>query len=142
MRIETARRSDLAGIRWLLEYAQLPAGDLDESSLQGFLVCRDELGVVAAVGLDVFGQVALLRSLVVDSELRGQGLGGQLTAAAEVLARQSGVESIYLLTTTADEFFRAHGYRFLARSEAPPAIQRTTQFSALCPFTAVLMVKP
>jgi amino-acid N-acetyltransferase len=142
MRIEAARRSDLAGIRWLLEYEQLPANDLDESSLERFLVCRDEKGVVAAVGLEIFGRVALLRSLVVDREMRGRGMGMQLTEAAEALAHHSGVESIYLLTTTAEEFFRARGYRILARSEAPAAIQSTTQFSALCPSTAILMVKP
>lgn len=142
MRIEAARRSDLAGIRWLLEYEQLPANDLDESSLERFLVCRDEKGVVAAVGLEIFGQAALLRSLVVDPEMRGRGVGVQLTEAAEALAHHSGVESIYLLTTTAEEFFRARGYRILARSEAPEAIQSTTQFSALCPSTAILMVKP
>jgi amino-acid N-acetyltransferase len=142
MRIGSARRSDLPGIRWLLEYEGLPASDLDESLLERFLVCRDGRDVVAAVGLEVFGQVALLRSLVVDPQLRGRGLGMHLTKAAEALARRSGVESIYLLTTTAEEFFRARGYRIVARSEAPAAIQSTTQFSALCPSTAVLMVKP
>lgn len=142
MRIEAARRSDLAGIRWLLNYEELPVDDLDESSVERFLVCRDEKGVVAAVGLEIFERVALLRSLVVSPERRGQGLGVRLTRAAEALASRSGVESIYLLTTTAEEFFRARGYRILARSEAPAAIQCTTQFSALCPSTAILMVKP
>jgi len=142
MRIEPARRSDLAGIRWLLEYDGLPSSDLDDSAVESFLVCRDEKGVVAAVGLELVGRVALLRSLVVDREMRGQGLGGKLVAAAEALASRSEVESIYLLTTTAEEFFRTRGYRIVARAEAPAEIQRTTQFSALCPSTAVLMVKP
>jgi amino-acid N-acetyltransferase len=110
--------------------------------LERFLVCRDGRDVVAAVGLEVFGKVALLRSLVVDPQLRRQGLGMHLTKAAEALARRTGVETIYLLTTTAEEFFRARGYRIVARSEAPAAIPSTTQFSALCPSTAVLMVKP
>jgi amino-acid N-acetyltransferase len=106
------------------------------------LVCRDDKGVVAAVGLEIFGRRALLRSLVVDREMRGQGLGGTLTAAAEALASRSEIESIYLLTTSAEDFFRTRGYRIIARSEAPAEIQRTTQFSELCPSTAVLMVKP
>lgn len=126
----------------MLNYESLPASDLDESSLEKILVCRDDKGVVAVVGLEALGRVALLRSLVVDWEMRGQGLGVQLTKAAEALASRAGVESIYLLTTTAEEFFRAQGYRLLARSEAPLAIQSTTQFSELCPSSAVLMVKP
>ena len=142
MRIEAARRSDLPGIRWLLEYEQLPASDLDESALEKFLVCRDDKGVVAAVGLETFGRVALLRSLVVDTEARGHGLGAQLTEAAEALASRSGVESIYLLTTTAEHFFAKRGYRKVSRAEAPVQIQRSSQFSRLCPSTAILMVKP
>lgn len=142
MRIDPARLSDLPAIHWLLEYERLPARDLDESSLERFLVCRNGGSVVAAVGLEVSGRLALLRSLVVDPALRGQGLGIQLTKAAEALAHRSGAESINLLTTTADEFFVARGYRIIARSEAPAAIQATTQFSELCPSTAKLMVKP
>lgn len=142
MRVEQARRSDLAGIRWLLSYEQLPASDLTEAALERFLVCRDEKGVVGAAGLEIFENVALLRSLVVDRDLRGEGLGVQLTAAAEALAHRLGVNAIYLLTTTAEEFFRRRGYRIIARSEAPAAIQNTTEFSQLCPSTAVLMVKP
>lgn len=142
VRIEQARRSDLAGIRWLLEYEQLPTSDLIESALERFLVCRDDKGVVGAVGLEIFESVALLRSLVVDRSVRGGGLGSQLSTAAEELARRLGVGSIYLLTTTAEEFFRRRGYRIVARSEAPAAIQRTTEFSQLCPSSAILMVKP
>jgi len=142
MRIEQARRSDLAGIRWLLEYEHLPASDLTESALERFLVCRDEKGVVGAVGLELYDDVALLRSLVVDRDMRGEGLGIRLTEAAESLAHRLGAASIYLLTTTAEEFFRRRGYRIVARAEAPAAIQSTTEFSRLCPSSAVLMVKP
>ena len=142
MGIEQAKRSDMAGIRWLLEYEQLPTGDLIEPALERFLVCRDDKGLVGAVGLEVFESVALLRSLVVDRTVRGEGLGSQLSTAAEELARRLGVESIYLLTTTADEFFRRRGYRIVARAEAPAAIQRTKEVSQLCPSSAILMVRP
>jgi N-acetylglutamate synthase-like GNAT family acetyltransferase len=63
MRVEQARRSDLAGIRGLLEYEQLPTGDLIGPELEKFLVCRDHKGVVGAIGLKIFESVALLRSL-------------------------------------------------------------------------------
>lgn len=142
MHIEAARASDLAGIRWLLEYERLPTSDLNEAALGRFLVCRDDKGVLGAVGLEIFENVALLRSLVVDRDVRGEGLGIRLTAAAEALAQRSGAESVYLLTTTAEEFFRRRGYRIVARSEGPAAIQSTTQFTELCPSSAVLMVKP
>ena len=142
MRIEAARTSDLAGIRWLLEYEHLPSEDVSERLLDHFLVCRDEKGVVGAVAIEPFGDVVLLRSLVVAPDYRGEGQGGRLTHAAEVFAERRGSRAIYLLTTSAEKFFAARGYRTLPRSEAPSEIQSSTQFSRLCPSTAVLMVKP
>lgn len=50
MKIEEARRSDLSGIRWLLEYERLPSDDLTEKLLEHFLVYRDEKGVVGIIG--------------------------------------------------------------------------------------------
>lgn len=142
MRIEAARASDLAGIRWLLQYEQLPSEDVSEQLLDHFLVYRDEQGVVGAVALEPFGDLVLLRSLVVAADFRGEGMGGRLAHAAEVLAERRGSKAIYLLTTTAEGFFAARGYRTLPRAEAPLQIQRSSQFSRLCPSTAVLMVKP
>lgn len=142
MRIEAARASDLAGIRWLLEYEHLPSEDVSERLLDHFLVCRDQKGVVGAVAIEPFGDLVLLRSLVVAADYRGEGLGRRLAQAAEVLAERRGAKAIYLLTTTAEEFFAARGYRALPRSEAPSQIRGSSQFSSLCPSTAVLMVKP
>lgn len=142
MRIEAARASDLAGIRWLLEYEYLPSEDVTEQLLSHFLVSRDEKGVIGAVAIEPFGNLVLLRSLVIADEYRGEGLGGRLVHAAEILAERRGSKAIYLLTTTAEKFFAARGYRTLPRTEAPMQIQGSSQFSRLCPSTAVLMVKP
>ena len=43
MQIEPAGPSDVAAIRWLLEYERLPASDLDESALDWFLVGRNDV---------------------------------------------------------------------------------------------------
>jgi amino-acid N-acetyltransferase len=120
----------------------LPSADVTEQLLDHFLVCRDDKGVVGAIALEPFGDLVLLRSLVVASDSRGEGLGGRLTLAAEALAGRTGAKGIYLLTTASERFFAARGYRTIPRSEAPLAIQHSTQFSALCPSSAVLMVKP
>jgi amino-acid N-acetyltransferase len=140
--IERARIPDLVGIRWLLDMEALPSVDITEDALGHFLVCRDETGVAGVVGLERYGELALLRSLVVTSEHMGRGLGKRLTVAAEALASELNVRSIYLLTTTARTFFEHMGFRCIDREEGPPAIQNTRQFTSLCPATAVLMVKP
>lgn len=142
MRIEHARVADLAGIRWLLGYEHLPMDDVTEQLIDHFLVCRDDKGVTGAIALEPFGDFILLRSLVVAAEYRKAGMGSRLTLAAEALAIRMSARSIYLLTTTAERFFAARGYRTISRAEAPPEIQQSSQFSVLCPSTATLMVKP
>jgi amino-acid N-acetyltransferase len=140
--IEGARPSDLASIRWLLDIQFLPSADITEEALRYFLVYRDQLGVSGVIGLERCGDVALLRSLVVASERMGRGIGKGLVAAAESLAAKLQVRSIYLLTTTAADFFESRGFRRIRREQAPPQIQSTQEFSSLCPASAVLMVKP
>ena len=141
-RIERARRSDLDGIHWLLDLESLPSGDITADTFDSFFVFRDEIGVAGAVGLELYGDTALLRSLVVTNQHAGRGIGRRLVTAAEVLARERGIHAIYLLTTTAETFFEYLGFRRVGREQAPPAIQRCSQFSAICPATAILMMKP
>lgn len=64
-----------------------------------------------------------------------------LVKTAEQEAAISGVRRLFLLTTTANEYFSGMGYRSVRRSEAPSPIRSTSQFSSLCPATAVCMMK-
>lgn len=120
----------------------LPSADITERSLEHFLVFRDELGVAGAVGLEVYGETALLRSLVVSRDCSGLGIGKRLLAAAEELARDLHVSSIYLLTTNQTRYFEQRTFRQVPREEAPAAIQATSEFSSLCTSTSALLVKP
>ncbi len=142
MKTVNASAQDLAGIRWLLAADHLPFEDLTERSLKTFVVLQDGKQVAGAVGIEVYEEVALLRSLVIAPEFQSHGYGTQLTSAIEKVAEKAGIKSIYLLTTLAEGFFSRRGYRRIERSQAPTAIQGTTQFSALCPASAVLMIKP
>ena len=141
MNIHPAHHADLPAVRALLEAERLPASDLDRRALERFLIWRDAADVNGIVGLELHGEIALLRSLVVARHARGGGAGGVLTEAAENLAAASGANTVYLLTTSAERFFLARGYRRIDRVDAPRSIQGTTQFSALCPSSAVLMMK-
>jgi len=128
-------------VRELLETERLPASDLDERALERFLIWRDESRVSGTIGLELYAEVAFLRSLVVARHARGHGVGAALTQAAEKLAVDCGVRDLYLLTMTAEHFFSARGYRKIDRAQAPQSIQGTSQFSGLCPSSAVLMMK-
>ncbi len=133
--------SDRDAIRRLLESCGLPAADLAADPGPRFLGAFEGRTLLGTVGLEICGKTALLRSLAVDSRYRGCGLGARLLAAAERHARGQGVARLYLLTTTAETFFRSRGYRGIAREEAPEAIRRTSEFSTLCPRSAAFLFK-
>lgn len=125
----------------LLLDAELPVDDLRNSNK--VLLFGDDRAqqISAVVGLERYGSNALIRSLAVAPGGRGTGTGQRLVSFAEDQARAMGVKSLFLLTTTADEFFARLGYQVVSRDTAPPDIAGTPQFSELCPASSVFMVK-
>lgn len=141
MDIVPARVEDASAIRQLLQACALPTSDLTPASLRHFLVMRDGADLVGVIGLDVAGDVALLRSLAVPPEHRGRGHGDELVRAAEALAVKENIRRLYLLTATAARFFEARGYALAARDGAPDAIRGMPQFAGLCPASSAFMGK-
>lgn len=137
--ITSAAPRDLSTIAALLEEADLPRVDLSPSDLSHFRVLRSEEDLQGVVGLEPVGREALLRSLVVQPEVRGQGYGRALVRDAEAYARRQDIEALYLLTTTAAEFFATLGYERVSRGDVPRTIAQTAEFRELCPATAVCM---
>ena len=141
MVFDWAEPGDLPQILQLLERANLPTDDLGPELLGVFLVARRDGRVIGSGGLEPFGDIALLRSVAVDPTARGSGLGSRIVQALERKAEHLGIDNVFLLTTTATEFFRAQGYAATPREGAPAPIRTSTQFSTLCPDTAVFMHK-
>ncbi|HEX3759093.1 MAG TPA: GNAT family N-acetyltransferase [Kofleriaceae bacterium] len=111
-----AHREDMPAVRAMLAATELeePARDDQQGS---FFVLRNEDGVVSCVALEVLGDDAILRALVVDPRFRGAGYGWMLADTAVNQARWRGVRRIYLLTETASDFFAAKfGFRVVDRS--------------------------
>jgi amino-acid N-acetyltransferase len=129
-----------AAIR-LLSRAGLPTEDLDAESLGGFLIASIGNSIAGLIGLEQFGSIGLLRSLVVDPDFRAAGLGRVLVAALESQAASQGVAELWLLTVDADAWFERLGYGARQRDQAPVAIAQTDEFRSLCPGDAVLMQK-
>ena len=128
-------------IRELLVECNLPSSDLETAQLEHFLACGAVESPKGIIGLELFGGIALLRSLAVAQAVRGRGCGKALVAAAEQYAQERGVHDLYLLTTTAEDYFTRNGYVRIQRDAAPLAIQGTKQYSQLCPDSATLMLK-
>lgn len=130
--------SEPGDVQPLLEHNDLPTADLAASSVELFEAEADGRRVGLG-GLELFGTVALLRSVVVPSSLRGEGYGTAISDALESRARESGVETLYLLTTTASEFFGARGFEPVARSDVPAAVRGSAEFGDRCPDDATCM---
>jgi amino-acid N-acetyltransferase len=134
-------KPDLSAVRALLVSARLPDEDLTDDHLEHFFHAPGATRPLGIVGVELLGDVALLRSLVVRDESRRSGLGSALARRAEEYARSKGVRTLYLLTTTAQDFFAARGYRACQRDAAPDAIRSAREFAAICPASAVFMAK-
>ena len=141
MEFEFADPSDEPQVRQLLAGCELPDEDITASHLQHFLVVRHETNLAAVIGLELFGQCALLRSLAVETHVRGQRIATRLVEKVEEYARSHEVESLYLLTTTAEGFFKKQGYCTTDRNDVPTVLNETVEFKSICPSTAICMVK-
>jgi amino-acid N-acetyltransferase len=141
MNLAPAQAGDCTQVKQLLAACELPYQDLTPAHLQHFWTLRDGATLAGVVGIELYRNVGLLRSLAVQESLRSKGIGSQLVHKAEEYARLQGVEELYLLTTTRYDYFAKRGYETTNRSSAPGAIQETTEFKSLCPESAVCMVK-
>jgi ArsR family transcriptional regulator, arsenate/arsenite/antimonite-responsive transcriptional repressor len=68
-------------------------------------------------------------------------LGRELTEAAIRLAQDRQVPAIYLLTTTAADYFPRFGFERATRADVPAGVQQSVEFTSACPSTAIVMRK-
>ena len=138
---EHAQAHDLAAARELLHRVQLPDHGVADQ-FGHYLAVRDASRLVGLCGVEVCGDEGLLRSVAVDPDYRGEGIGALLVAGAQDLARRLKLDSLYLLTTSAAAYFRRHVFEDLDREKAPPAVRESWEFRFGCPSTSALMRWP
>ncbi len=135
---EPARPEDLDAALELLRRAALPEHGV-AAAFRHYVVVRDAARLVGLAGLETHGEVALLRSVVVDAQYRGEGVGHALLSGVAALASGVGVKRLYLLTTTARAYFERAGFAECAREQAPPEIRASWEFKSGCPASAAFM---
>jgi len=133
-----ARPSDGARIQSLLSKAGLPSTDICEH-LDHAIVAVKGGQLLGGVAMEIRGKEGLLRSLVVADGYRGHGLGKSLCQHMIAAGQASGVQRLFLRTTSAEQFFKKLGFSRTPQKVAPPAIRSSNQFKGLCPVTAVCM---
>ena len=138
--IERAQDRDADHVLRLVEESQLTTvGLLDH--LPTILVARLGHRIVGTAGLEIHSDGALLRSVAVSSDVRGRGVGTVLVESALHMAEELSVRDVYLLTFTAETYFRRFGFQPLDRDHVPGSVRASVQFTHACPSTALVMRK-
>jgi amino-acid N-acetyltransferase len=138
MRIRNATDLDLSAVENLLSASDLPLEGV-RANFSSFIVAEEAGEIAGAIGLEEYGSAALLRSAVVSPEHRGSGVGSRLVEELLERAEVAGIEDVYLLTTTAEEYFPRFGFSRTARSAVPDVVKASAEFQGACPDTAVVM---
>jgi amino-acid N-acetyltransferase len=136
--IRQAAPEDLSKITELLEAASLPTLGVGEH-LGTFLLAESEGISVGVIGLEVYGDVALLRSAVVAPTFRNRGVGHRLYEHNVDRARRLGVKRLILLTNTAEEYFHRKGFKTIDQRVVAGPIRSSVEFSGACPSHAACM---
>jgi N-acetylglutamate synthase-like GNAT family acetyltransferase len=137
---ESANEEDVETIIELLKANKLPVNDLGLGQ-RIFLVARLDGKTIGCVAVELHGDAGLLRSLAVNTDFRGKGIGQKLVAEAEAWSLNNGLKNLYLLTTTAADFFPKIGWHNVERASVPESIASSSEFASVCPSTAACMHK-
>ncbi len=151
MRARRARPEDVSRIHHLItHYADrgllLPRTEVEiRAHIERFLVLAERSQEVekllGCVALEPYGSdLAEIRSLAVDPEIRGRGLGKRLVQAALAAARRRKIARVFAVTHV-PEFFGRLGFATSTRWALPEKLERdcrTCPKAAHCELVAVI----
>ena len=134
-----ATEDDEAAIRSLLESQRLPTETVGTTKTDFYLAVENN-AIVGVAGFEYYGEDVLLRSVAVPASLQKKHIGSELVEWMISLAKQKGLERIFLLTETASKFFAKKGFRIVERSFiVNDGMKQSSQFSGGCCSTAACM---
>lgn len=135
----SAGPSDWNEIARLLQHAKLPLEGVAEH-LDGFvLATRGEI-LLGCAALERYQTAGLLRSVAVQEDARGTGIGQRLVRRILDQARGRGLQRVVLLTETARDYFPRFGFREITRAEVPAEARESVEFKTACSESAVAMI--
>ena len=136
--LRQASQEDFPAIEKLLRATKLPVDGVNDS-LDSFVVAERDDFIVGVAGVERCGRYGLLRSVAVDPQMRGRGIGGALIERLIADSKDKEIPELYLLTTTAEKYFPAFGFTKIDRDATPAEVQDTSEFKELCPSSAAVM---
>ncbi len=136
--IAGAEQGDIEAIKAILVANDLPTAGIDEH-WRTFVVARDGVRIIACGGAEAYPTAALIRSIAVLPEYRSRGLGRRIVRQLIDRLASRGLREFYLLTTTAEKYFRKRGFRKIDRDEVHPQLLASREFQDACPKSAICM---
>lgn len=136
--LRQATPADWPAIETLLQAHGLPTAGA-RNHLATFVIAQSGRDIIGCAGVEPHGEVALLRSVAVAPGRHRQGIGRTMVSLVLEEARRRNFKAVYLLTTTAREYFSRHGFALADRAAAPTALHQSAEFQGACPASADLM---
>lgn len=133
--IQSLHHSEMDAVKKLLQLSDLPYSDLDQVPVHFFGVKENDQ-LIAIAALEMYGLNAVLRSVAVHHAHQNLGYGKQMVRFLENKAIEKGIKNLFLLTSTAADFFKKLAYLPQQRDLCPPDIQSSAQFREICPLSA------
>ncbi|SMC08215.1 Acetyltransferase (GNAT) domain-containing protein [Sulfobacillus thermosulfidooxidans DSM 9293] len=110
-----------SAIRELWHSARLPSPS-GSCQPKWFIMTTHHNRGVGVIGVERYGSAALLRSLVVAPEFRGQGLGSHLVWHALNHLQAENTRMVCLVTETAEKFFRQWHFTVTSWEKVPESM--------------------
>ncbi len=137
--LRDALPEDLDAVQALLTHQNLPLEGVAERFGGSYVVAVRDGVLFGVAGVEAYGRFGLLRSVAVNGNHQHKGLGQQLTRNRIDWAREHGIDSLYLLTTTAAGYFARQGFREVSRLAVPIEVRTSHEFGHVCPDSATVM---
>jgi arsenate reductase len=137
--VEPATPTDRAAVERELANARLPLDGLSDQFPSAYVLVRRDREVIGLAGLETFGRSGLLRSVLVVPDARGRGVAHALVADRLAAARRAGLDGVYLLTTSAADYFARHGFVRVERASLPAELAASSELGASVCATATPM---
>ncbi len=135
-----AKPANLGQILQLLRSDNLPVEGISEN-LENFFAAYDhDSRLIGVAGVEFYGDSALLRSVAVSADHRGEGIGHLLVERCVEESKRRGVRRLYLLTETAEKFMQRFGFRRIDKELVDSRLHDSEEFKGACPDTAVTML--
>jgi N-acetylglutamate synthase-like GNAT family acetyltransferase/precorrin-6B methylase 2 len=137
VKIRRAEPGDLGIVVRILEAAGLPVAGVQEHFGEFMVAQAPDGTITGAAGLEAHSSSALLRSVAVLPRWRGTGVGRRLVSTQ--LSRLASGTHVYLLTTTAEAYFRSFGFERISAEDVPEELRQSREFQGACPQSAAVM---